>query len=144
MATTVVATKTALLAALQEAPALDGALVQRRLPTKIPRQKERVYLTGTRDFTRERLTQQGGHRETYLLPFIAEVQKDGPNVGDQVHDRAWAIVDAIIATVLTDPEFRAVVEDADLESIPEETSLPTSDGSITKIVGNVRILCETS
>lgn len=143
MATTVVATKAALLAALQDDPDLDSAIVRRGLLLKVPRKRERVYLVGTRDFSRERLTQQGGHSETYLLPFIVEVEKAGPNVADEVHDRAWAIVDTVVATVLGNPEFRAAVEDADLESIPDEISLPMDNGSITKIVGNVRILAHT-
>lgn len=142
MATTVPAAKAALLAVLQAREDLAGVLVQRGLPAEVPAQKERVYLSGTEALTRDPVLQQGLRRESYLLPLVIEVERFGR--GDQVRDgveqRGWDIVDELEAAIAEDPELGGILDDAELEGVPVEVTLPLTgnDGWLTRITAQVR------
>lgn len=124
------AAKRALVAALEERPALDGVLVQIGLPAKIPREQKRIYLTGTRDWRRD--IEGGIVHELYDLPLLVEVHTVGRQADrDDAEQTLWGLVAEVDATLREDEELGGAVWEALLTAGDEETN-PTTDGWISR------------
>jgi len=109
-------------------PAMSGALVRLHLPTRVPKQNDRVYIVGTESLERVYVTQQGELRETYLLVLLVESKRNGTDPTPAA-DRLWSIVDEIDSLLEDDPEIGGTVTDSHLSAIPAENTLPLSDNN---------------
>jgi hypothetical protein len=128
----------------QHRAGLANTVIQIGLPAEAPSpitQTERIYLTGTEALTREAAVQQRCWRESYLLPLIVEVERHGgKEIREAVEERGWAIFDEITTAIAVDDELGGTVDEAEVESVPAEVTLPlhNNDGWLTRITVSVR------
>jgi len=123
----------ALLARLQDADSLAGALVRWGLLATLPRERERVYLLGTVEFERGPVS--GAHRvrqERYAIRGIVEVHDLDTAGPDQAASRAWQLLEGIDATLREDPDLEHARYDGTLRVLIDE-ALPAADGWIARL-----------
>jgi hypothetical protein len=126
MRSCVPAAKDALQAALAGVPGLELALVRLHLPTTVPSENLRIYISGTEGLTRTQVTQEGAMREQFELVLLCESRGYGPDPTDAA-DGLWTLLDALDTLLLEDPEIDGTVEDSWLSQIPAENTLPLAD-----------------
>jgi hypothetical protein len=128
---TVPAAKDALRAAL--AAAQPDALVRLHLPTTVPRQNARAYITGTENLTRTPVDEQHAMREQYELVLLLEARGYGTDP-QPATDAFWSLFEALEQILVDDPELDGAVDDSWLAAVPAENTLPLADnkGWITR------------
>jgi hypothetical protein len=128
MRATFPAAKVALRDMLSARTGMAGVLVQLHLPTRVPTQRDRVYVVGTENFARVPSDQQGGMVETYLLVLLVEARRNGTDA-QPAADRLAAMIDELDQLLVDDEELGGVVYDSRLAAIPAENTLPLPDNT---------------
>ncbi len=132
--TAVPAAKRALVGAVKGR--LPEALVRPRLPTKVPSERERMYVAGTEN--RQRTQRSGAQVESFDLRLIVEVYRTGAESGGEAENRMWAIFGEIEAIVADDPELGGVVWAAEVTDSAEET-FPSANGWLSRGTGRLHV-----
>jgi hypothetical protein len=134
---TVPAAKDALRTAL--AAAAPAALVREHLPTTVPRETVRAYITSTENLTRTPETEQGAMREQYELVLLLEARGFGTDPTTAT-DAFWTLFDTLEQVLTDDPELGGTVDDSWLSQVPAENTLPLADNKGWISRAEVRVL----
>lgn len=115
-----------------------GVYVRRGLPTEVPADRERLYISGHRSFVRT-VAHPGVVRESYELRVIAEAHLSEPV--DVVETRTWALLDGLSAVLTEEPELGGTVwEAAALTAVEDDQGTgPAPDGWVARLVGFVSV-----
>lgn len=132
--TSVPAAKRALVQAVKGR--LPDALVRPRLPTKVPSERERMYVAGTEN--RQWAENSGARVESYDLRLVVEVYRTGADADGEAEDRMWVIFSEVEATVVDDPELGGVVWGSRVTDGGEET-FPVANGWISRGTGRLHV-----
>lgn len=115
-ATSVLAVKRALFAALAAVDTFAGANVRLGLPMEEPTEHERVYVLANLTRNYSDLTTQGGKDETYGIPVRLESRMIGATM-DELEERLEAMIAAVMDAVEADRELDGACRDATVTEV---------------------------
>lgn len=119
--------KAAIKTMLRAAPGMEGVLVERGIPAKLPAASvsDRVYIAMAKGIDRD-APPDHGHEVFAIVVFVEVVGKRGAT-HEATEGRLWAIADAMDAQCRRDPEW-GVALDGSWFTLDDEHTAPAPDG----------------
>lgn len=116
-----------------------GVLVRHGLLAEIPRERERIYLLGTADYSLAPTTSAHKPRtEAYDLRVLAEVSKLGRGGPEEASARVWELLALLDLVLSDDPELDAGGHYTNELRVIADDVQPMTDGWLARAVVRLR------